>query len=731
MKSFELSRLLLLLFLVQWDPVNGLCSLSKTTAAECHDLEDARYIDTYHLHALRAASSSKTLTPGNFRNLTSLRHLDLSGGKIERIESGSFAKLGALQSLNLADNRISELEDGAFDGLKQVHSLKLGNNALKQIPPALMNLKELRLLDISGNPLNCNCANMKLRDALLARGVKISKKTQCSEPVSSQNSSILKPDTKTTCVFEKQDLEMQGDQPTIEGAEGSGEAEEDDALEEADKDVMYDEKEVEPQTSNYENNEETEAPPTPPEISSSPPTTSSRTDEVVTIEAVPSSTDASKDDITFDDSEGSLKKETTTEGLVDQAEKTKESEEPATPEVSDNSNKSDDIIVPVAVPKESSVTDDVSESPKSAKTDDIIVPYEGSGEAEDDGSGAEGSGMIASMPGIDFNETRIGAEEADDQTSSTSTTSTTEGTGWWGFGDIINNFNPWGSSETTEAPRTTTQKSTEDDLKEEQFIQVTNKPSIEIFQKSSKIVEENLSKQSPRTDTSPNGDLEDNSMDSAFSQESKKGMGSYIVLAILLGILAALISIAAYKADFCRKKRKRRDVEKGTELKDMQKSLLDQNPNQPKIQVANGNTLENVPLMNSSALPEEPKDHQNSYDITPAVITNGSSRPNGSTLDINDPIKPPRKSLNQEIEAPLNGLNPPMEAIDAYDGPTRTSLHGESGDVVDNGNCGDMSPLSPEAQRVKITLQENPDSVPRTPILITRLKGGENLVKAP
>jgi hypothetical protein len=54
-----------------------------------------------------------------------------------------------------------------------------------------------------------------------------------------------------------------------------------------------------------------------------------------------------------------------------------------------------------------------------------------------------------------------------------------------------------------------------------------------------------------------------------------------------------------------------------------------------------------------------------------------------------------------------------------------------SDEILSNGDCCERPPLSPGAQRVKITLQENPDSVPKTPILITRLKGGENLVKAP
>ncbi|XP_003425187.1 uncharacterized protein LOC100122685 [Nasonia vitripennis] len=742
MKSFKLVHLLLLLFLLSWDEVSCLCSLDQTTAARCHDLEDARYIETYHLHTLRAPSYSRVLAPGNFRNLTSLRHLDLSGGRIESIESGSFAKLGSLQTLNLAENKLRHLEAGAFDGLKHVHSLRLGNNAIRQLPSALMSLKELRLLDLSSNPLNCNCPSLKLRDALLARGVKISKKTTCAEPASVKHASILKPDTKMTCLFEKQDEEMQADQPIDEG---SGEAEpineEDETLDEAEKDLDVEEKDVE-QPEIGENEAETLPPASSPEPSSSvePAEVSSSEDLSVT-------TIASRDDITFDDTE----REATTSIPVEEK---NASDEPIVSSSSETVPEGvmDDLVYAVAEKKNTTDVPIVSSSStKPEKTDEIIVPDVGSGETDadvDEGSGSEGSGMIARMPAIDFNETGAGPEEEEVQispSSTTSTSTTTEGSIWggWNLGSVLSNLNPFGSSETTEQPQSP-EKSAEEEIKEDGFIPAGQEPpKPEVFDVVEDpvlppkiVVPDEALKQSPRTLEAPKEVVaveETNDLTGPeMSTESKKGMGSYIVLAALLAILAGLIGIAAYKGDFCRKKRKRNDVERGTELKDMQRSLLEQNAGAvpPKIQ-ANGNTMENVPLM-TCAPPEEPKDNQRSYDITPtAPLTNGNGRAVGVTQDTSDPVKPPRKG--QEIEAPLNGLNPPMEAIDAVDDP-RTSLHSNCSDeLLQNGGDydGEGPPLSPGAQRVKITMQDNPDSVPKTPILITRLKGGENLVKTP
>ena len=713
MKSHDLTSLLLLLLLTYWDQADAHCSLTKQTSAKCRELEDARYIDTYNLHHLRAPSSSKFLTPGNFRNLTSLHHLDLSGGKLETIESGSFVKLKSLQTLNLADNHIRHLEAGAFDGLKVLHSLKLGNNSIERLPSALLSLKELRFLDVSENPLICTCTTLKLRDALVARGVEISKKTYCREQFGARYTSILKRDKNMVCLLELQDRQMQGDQPV----EGSGEAEEDEALNEAEEDLGEEEKVIE------DDEAETELPVTSTEATQASSTTEPVSSEVSSTEAASSIT-AAKDDISFAESENSTIKEATTETSVVKPEENPEEDEKEEEEEKEKGIM-DDLVFPVIVPKETTVNDLIEASSSPKPTDELIVPDEGSGEGDDDGSGLEGSGLIAHMPPIDFNETSGGLDE-EAHVSSTSSTTTTTQASWW---SIINDINPWGYSAetTTAAPTSTTEKSPEEAAKAEDFIPLAPvTPVVEVIAPKS-IVPDTNSKHSPRTLAEPINDevAGYDSDNSAPSQESKKGMGSYVVLAILLAILALLISFAAYKGDFCRKKPKRRDVERGTELKDMQKSLLEQN-SQPKIQVSNGNTMENVPLMNST-LPEEPKDNQRSYDITSTPMTNGANKTNGSAIDPNDPVKPPRRSPNpgDQIEAPLNGLNPPMEDIDA------TPMHNGSLEYLNNGHFDEQPPLSPNAQRVKITLQENPDSVPKTPILITRLNGGENLVKAP
>ncbi|XP_058794401.1 uncharacterized protein LOC131666062 [Phymastichus coffea] len=750
MKSYDMSRLLLLLFLCGSDSVHGDCLLKRQASVECADLEDARYIDTYQLHTLRASSSGETLAPGNFINLTSLRYLDLSNGNIETIKTGSFANLRSLMTLHLENNHITHLEAGAFNGMKHLRNLHLSGNKIKRLPSALMGLKELKYLDVSDNPLNCNCVSMKLRDSLLARGVKISKKTRCLEPVSSKGLSLLKPDTKMTCVFETQDLEMQGDQPSEDRIDATGDEE---FGQIADDDLAGEEKELEQPAEITEEEtpsplSQSEDPSTQIEMLSSSTSSAGLSTDGLTLFSSTSSNGYSSDTEMSSlptSSQGSfIEAETSSPSTLSEssstvtilttlAEATPVEISSSTIETSSEKDEEVDLDAAVVEKKESSTPDLFTQyiTEGSGETDD-----EGSGEPDDEGSGLDVIPKIISPVNVDeinFNDTLENADDSSSVVPITSITPTTTDAGWWGVWDVLNPFGSSSDSITTSAPLTT-EKNPEQQVEEEQFI-----PSATELAKDAEespivpkiaVQDESLrnSVEPPTGDNPPAGDAVVGAADSAPSQEPQKGTGSYYVLATLLAILAILIAFAAYKGDFCKKKRKRGDVERGTEMKDMQKSLLEQNAVQPKVQVSNGNTMENVPLMNSTSTPEEPKENQRSYDISPApATTNGANKSGGWTTDVIDPVKPPRKGYGQEIEAPLNGLNPPMDDID---GPT--TVNSGSDDALANGDYnGEVPPLSPGAQRVKITMGELPESVPKTPILITRLKNGDNLVKTP
>ncbi|XP_014481913.1 PREDICTED: uncharacterized protein LOC106748176 [Dinoponera quadriceps] len=695
--SPSLSFLLILLYHTGWS--YGLCKLENSTMASCQQLEDIKYIDTRDLDFLKTSVARDTLTPGLLAGLGNLRHLDLSGGDLRSIERGSFQNLSELKSLNLGENRIEYLELASLEGLTQVRSLNLRRNGIRQLPPALVRLKNLRHLDIHGNPLECNCATLKVRDLIAQRGVTVSKKVVCAGPGNMKGTSLMKPNAAIICSLEKQDREMQNDQAEGSGADmGSGGDAWEEAAEEEDQ-MEKDEKEEEDEYVEVHNG------------------SSERSKEAEIETPFP----AVSSDFTerYPESSSSAHQETTESVAEETAGTTTSSLLPTTED--------DEIFFDSEERKEQSVTTtEISRKNEEIK-DSLFYPASGDGEeASGEGSGA----------GVD--EERTNTEDDND-----------DGSFIWNVVTGIAGFLGATPSE---------RKDPEEDFEEEKFLDASTEEPIVSSQPplgadiarvtvtlATPSIANGVEVMKPAGDGSKSGNVraEVDSLDDEVpsrvtadvSDKSKKGMGSYVVLAILLAVLAALIGFAAYKGDFCRKKRKRSDVENGTELKDMQKSLLPDtgNATQPKI-ASNGNA-ENVPLVDAAPPDEDAKPDKIRNE--PHHQTQEAPRSLNGTLDYPDPVKPPRKQIAPQDEQPVEDrprvdVNSLRENFLAdRPSPVQPSV---SSTATSNGPATEPPnepPLSPGAQRVRITLQEIPESVPKTPILITRTMAGENLVKTP
>ncbi|XP_012256106.2 protein windpipe isoform X1 [Athalia rosae] len=712
------------------DTTNALCNIKDEGIAVCHKLHDVQFIDTQNLTALIAPVRETILTADSLKTLSKLKTLDLSNGELEIIEPGAFDKMTHLQHLKLSDNSIAEFTESSLTGLKTLKSIDLRRNKIRQIPPALSTLKNLKNLEIAGNPLECNCATLRARDEILENAVKISKKVVCSAPSHLKGVSLLKSGADVICMFEEQDDEMQADE-----ASGSGDSP-DDTLIDSDIENLTKEpldKELPVPASRMLLEPEEE----PKEVT---------------------------DDLIF----AELGNTTNTEAG--------ENNENAKNSSVDNPDKTGTALD----------FDFVESGAVDGHSDDLIV--EGSGltaadEDEDLGSGAgeEGSGTDDIWQPVEHIHFGRSGNVVDEQLEFSSTTEQTSTTPMSWFDILWSTFSGDPSSTT---PRD--DSDTEGNLTDEEFINVGNdrtpdsennsevtddpdetstvEPPVENKGGSSKVgffdllglgIEETVVTDKAVTQgagvipptgndvTEKSGKLlgedfsdlsngEDATIDDrgeASTRQTKKSMGSYVVLAALLGVLGALVGFAAYKGNFCRSKPDS-DVERGTELKDMQKSLLEGNgANQPKI-ASNGNA-ESAPLVAATqpswGEPREvkPWEEQNTPTVDSGV--NHSPAPPAES----EPVKPPRRSLPPQEEQ--NGLpevktHSPMSSFAPKPQEVSTTSIPPPG-VVENGNHS--PPLSPNTQRVKITLQENPDSVPKTPILITRTKAGENLVKRP
>ncbi|XP_012340760.1 LOW QUALITY PROTEIN: protein windpipe [Apis florea] len=654
-----------------------LCVVKNETSARCQTFKDFRYIEIELENSMKEHVSEPNLHPSDV--VTGLRDLDLSNGSLERIKTSTFRRFSNLTSLNLAENRIRDIETGSMDGLDRLHSLNLRGNRLQHLPPELGRLKFLKHLDLQGNPLRCDCATLATRDLLVNSGVKLGGNITCASPAMSKGIPLQKLDAAIVCRFEEQDLlGMQNDQGD-ENHDGSGDSS--DKRDNDDDDDDDEEEQEQEQEEEEEKEEEGE-------------------DSMEIIRIVDSTTIRAESETPF-----------------------REIDEPPPPVSTPFFEEVESPSQAETSTRAGEVKEEEEEQP-SSKTfanekiheDGLFYPTEGSGsldeeeeEEEVEGSGMEGSGtggLVSTHPSRKKEE------------------------GFSLFDGLYNIL--WGTTEES----TSSTNEAGPDLEEEQFIDVTKgEKGLEEEEGEEEEEEDKTSTSSsiaatittteiilvPGVNESSklgnmkiaNEDGEGNGDELASpTRQSKKGMGSYVVLAALLAILATLIGFAAYKGGFCRRRRKRGDVENGTELKDMQKALLETANAGAQAKVASNGNVESAPLVVD---PETDRDEikvSNDRRITAEI--------------------PKRSAVTESEVRPRSPSRGRRSRRDSIDGDA--SREDAVEDCVlqqQRQQQQQQPPLSPGAQRVKITVQENPDSVPKTPILITRTSNGENLVKTP
>lgn len=107
----------------------------------------------------------------SFKGLTNLRQLAISGAsELVAVESGAFADNLNLETLALTSNkRLSYVDEGVLTGLPNLKVLVLRDNGFITFRESLAAWPELRKVDVSENPVECECSLLWLRDLLLQR----------------------------------------------------------------------------------------------------------------------------------------------------------------------------------------------------------------------------------------------------------------------------------------------------------------------------------------------------------------------------------------------------------------------------------------------------------------------------------------------------------------------------------------------------------------------------------
>eukprot|EP00057_Strongylocentrotus_purpuratus_P009393 XP_011663867.1 PREDICTED: toll-like receptor 3 [Strongylocentrotus purpuratus] len=99
------------------------------------------------------------LHPLVFSGLESLQKLSLEGNNIEHIHDGVLSGLGQIKSINFDGNRIAYLEELIFSNNWKLTNLSLANNKLTRLNKGTFKpiFSSISSLDLSMNPINCNC----------------------------------------------------------------------------------------------------------------------------------------------------------------------------------------------------------------------------------------------------------------------------------------------------------------------------------------------------------------------------------------------------------------------------------------------------------------------------------------------------------------------------------------------------------------------------------------------
>lgn len=607
-------------FSARCNSLDGLISSLNSKAARRHNYMPIQVLDL--------SKNDLTKLTNQMELLVNLTELNLSNNQLTQVHKLKFKHL---EKLDLSHNHITSAKLTKIP-VNIVH-LNLSYNEITYIPLGFMKLKKLRSIELNGNPLNCTCSTLHVRNWMSYRNIWSDEHIKCIAPLNVKDQPWLQAKqheicndemkyeqtTRTTKYnwdnYDDENELMMGDEAT-----GSGEKASED---------IYD----------------------------------SMEDEEAGTKIFDEETKKEKD-----------VKEETVEEIV---EENTDYEEKADDEDYENNN--DDDLIPVEVKTSTIEPITVSThitllgSEIEGSADGVEIASNSTEESDDDGSGS-GFGAIPIIPNLHV-EQEVDEDQEDDR-------------------------------NITVEPLTIFQDVT------------TETPAIAVVHKETENIAEPIGDQNSAITAGAGND--DN-------------QGTYILLAILAIGLISLVIFVAMKNKRA-KRNNRLDLEKATELLDMDKKLL----GKPIDRNGNGNgRTENAPLMS-----DYPK---NGHHDKPASYT--SFHP--PAITVNEPVrdKSPNEKSQQSLYENVPNGNGDVEPIHRNNYPQNGSAPKQVDEddvflpVTDEPRSLEVTPLpakryspvynpasprsdryspvySPETGRVKIKLVETPK--PKTPIVVTR-----------
>ncbi|XP_037014008.2 nephrocan-like [Artibeus jamaicensis] len=152
------------------------------------------------------------VTVRDFQDLQDLKHLFLDNNFVSSFEAGALQRCSQLSNLaleqnlllsiplrlprtlarlDLKGNAIQDIAERELKDLKQLQVLNLRNNKISALNfKALEGLPRLRHLYLDGNPWNCTCSLLRVREVLKAKGTDV-RGGQCAAPAERQGESWM------------------------------------------------------------------------------------------------------------------------------------------------------------------------------------------------------------------------------------------------------------------------------------------------------------------------------------------------------------------------------------------------------------------------------------------------------------------------------------------------------------------------------------------------------------
>ena len=599
--------------------LDGLISSLNSKAASRHNYMPIQLLDL--------SNNELTKLTNQMELLVNLTELNLSNNQLTQVHKLKFKHL---EKLDLSHNQITSAKLTKIP-VNIVH-LNLSFNDITYIPLGFMKLKKLRSIELDGNPLNCTCSTLHVRNWMSYRNIWSDQHIKCITPLNVKDQPWLQAKQQEIC-----NHEMKFEQTTKAGSKYNWD--------------------------NYDDDNEL----------------------MMGDEAGSGENSKTTFELDYEDDDDG------TEIFDEDTEKKEDNEEKANEgEIIDDSENDDKL--------KSEDYDD--ESPENV---DEFIPVVSSTVEPITVS------THITMLGSEFEGSANGIEEAKNSTDE----SDFEGSGS-GFG-----------------AKTQVHVGIDKDDDEEEDDTIVTVPSLNIFQE--------LTTEQPSIAVIHRGGTEtivepiDGNSAITAGAGNEDNQGTYILLAILgIGLISLVIFVAMKNRRA--KRRNRHDVEKATELLDMDKKLL----GKPIDRNGNGNgRTENAPLMS-----DYPKNGQNDK---PTSYT--SFHP--PAITVNEPVrdKSPNEKSQQSLYENVPNGNGNVEPIHRNNYQTNGSAAPKPVDEDDvflpatDEPSLEVTPLpakryspvynpasprsdryspvySPETGRVKIKLVETPK--PKTPIVVTR-----------